>query len=176
MKKKTEKKFKNTRDFKDYLYDVFLGKKKEGGALVEKFNGFENVVVCDIELFKPVDSAFFNAASAGDVLYNSPNHCIDPNSCVLLYLITSHTIETPAYKKYSNAFVAKATRSLKKEVLELKEKVSNKGLSKDKKVHHCNKECLKRDCDEEMEDRYEEEEEWDENPDPVFVERSSLDN
>ncbi len=53
-----------------------------------------NVVTCDITLFKPIDTPFFNSAVIGAIGYES---YVDGDNCKLKFISTTNDVGTPCY-------------------------------------------------------------------------------
>ena len=53
-----------------------------------------NVVTCDITLFKPIDTPFFNSAVIGAMGYHS---YVEGDSCKLTFISTTNDVGTPCY-------------------------------------------------------------------------------
>lgn len=53
-----------------------------------------NVVTCDITLFKPIDTPFFNSAVIGLIEHHS---YVDGNGCKLEFIATANDVGTPCY-------------------------------------------------------------------------------
>ena len=53
-----------------------------------------NVVTCDITLFKPIDTPFFNSAVIGTLGHHS---YVDGDDCKLIFISTTNDVGTPCY-------------------------------------------------------------------------------
>ena len=83
-----------------------------------------NVVTCDITLFKPIDTPFFNSAVIGSIGQHS---YVDGDSCGLKFITTANDVGTPCYMSASMANLQKKIKeqSYKIEDLEKKSCKSN---------------------------------------------------
>ena len=55
---------------------------------------FRNIVTCDITLFKPIDTPFFNSAVIGTLGQHS---YVDGDNCKLTFISTTNDVGTPCY-------------------------------------------------------------------------------
>ena len=113
-----------------------------------------NVVTCDITLFKPIDTPFFNSAVIGSIGQHS---YVDGDSCGLKFITTANDVGTPCYMSASMANLQKKIKeqSYKIEDLEKKSCKSNdqKSCCCDARSSTdciCENDCYEDDCSEDV--------------------------
>lgn len=117
-----------------------------------------NVVICDIVLFKSIDTPFFNSAVLGSIGYNS---YVDGDDCKLEFISTTNDVGTPCYVSASMSNLQDKVKEQVEKIEEL-EKMSCKssrqkrGCCRDQydptdcvfEEKECDKEdCCEEDCD-----------------------------
>ena len=113
-----------------------------------------NVVTCDITLFKPIDTPFFNSAVIGSIGHHS---YVDGDSCGLKFITTANDVGTPCYMPASMTNLQKKIKeqSYKIEDLEKKSCKSNdqKSCCCDARSSTdciCENDCYEDDCSEDV--------------------------
>lgn len=113
-----------------------------------------NVVTCDITLFKPIDTPFFNSAVIGSIGHHS---YVDGDSCALKFITTASDVGTPCYMSASMTNLQKKIKeqSYKIEDLEKKSCKSNdqKSCCCDARSSTdciCENDCYEDDCSEDV--------------------------
>lgn len=81
--------------------------------------GVRNVVTCDITLFKPIDTPFFNSAVIGSIEYHS---YVDGDSCVLKFITTANDVGTPCYMPASMTNLQKKIKEQAHKIEDLEKK------------------------------------------------------
>lgn len=113
-----------------------------------------NVVTCDITLFKPIDTPFFNSAVIGSIGHHS---YVDGDNCVLKFITTANDVGTPCYMSASMTNLQKKIKEQahKIEDLEKKSCKSNGQKSCCCDAHistdcSCEDDCYEDDCSEDV--------------------------
>lgn len=78
-----------------------------------------NVVTCDITLFKPIDTPFFNSAVIGSMGHHS---YVDGDSCVLKCITTAYDVGTPCYMSVSMTNLQKKIKEQAHKIEDLEKK------------------------------------------------------
>lgn len=103
-----------------------------------------NVVTCDIVLFKPIDTAFFNSGVLGSMGYDS---YVDGDDCKLQFISTSNDVGTPCYVSASMANLQDKVKVQAEKIEELEKKScksnrQKRGCRRDFcDPVHCEREC-----------------------------------
>lgn len=86
-----------------------------------------NAVTCDIILFKPIDTAFFNSGAIGSMRYDS---YVDGNDCRLQFISTSNDVGTPCYVSASMANLQDKVKVQAEKIEELEKKACKHNIQK----------------------------------------------
>lgn len=78
-----------------------------------------NAVTCDIILFKPIDTAFFNSGALGSTGYDS---YVNGDDCKLQYISTSNDVGTPCYVSASMSNLQDKVKVQAEKIEELEKK------------------------------------------------------
>lgn len=113
-----------------------------------------NVVTCDITLFKPIDTPFFNSAVIGSIGHHS---YVDGDDCKLTFISTANDVGTPCYISASVENLQNKVReqAYRIENLEKKSCKSNSQKSCCCDAHistdcSCEGDCCEDDCSEDV--------------------------
>lgn len=117
-----------------------------------------NVVICDIVLFKSIDTPFFNSAVLGQLGCHS---YVDGDECKLEYISTTNDVGTPCYISASMSNLQDKVKEQAEKIEELEKKScksnrQKRGCCRDQydptdcvfEEKECDKEdCIEEDCD-----------------------------
>ena len=117
-----------------------------------------NVVTCDITLFKPIDTPFFNSAVTGSIGHHS---YVDGDGCKLELITTASDVGTPCYMSASITSLQKKIKEQAHKIEDLEKKSCKPNDQKSCCCDTCSStDCIcENDCYED--DRCEEACEWD---------------